>query len=77
MVLVERFLGFISSIIWRRSGVMTCSRVEEKGGAFIMADRKRGECGSGDHSSDLLSHRSPEVTIRSDARQAAVRPRSI
>jgi hypothetical protein len=44
MVLVERFLSFMSSIIRRRSGVMMCSRVEVKrGGAFMMAVGKRGE----------------------------------
>ncbi len=30
MVLVERFLSFMSSIIRRRSGVMMCSHVEEE-----------------------------------------------
>jgi hypothetical protein len=34
MVLGERFLSFMSSIIRRRSGVMSCSRVEVKGGSF-------------------------------------------
>ena len=62
MVLVERFLSFMSSIIRRRSGVMTCSCVEvTEGGAFIMAGRiVEGRSGAGDESPVALRSLVPD-----------------